>query len=366
MDAIREFLTTTLTAAGGIVEPMEHGLEGLLPLAVRERFGLPEEFRIRLDEAGEAPGSVDGRLGSPLLERLLRERLAAPPLAAVALPAELPRPLPASVPTLLNAVRTGAVESTHAVARYLVAEIRVVLQADELRSALQSVCVRLEDGALVRPLALQSAYPVTLEPLRQDEALHAQQALAVWLRREGPALMLPALGAIARRGRRDLERMAAYYASLDAEMTEAVRRARRDDERERRRIKRAALPADLAARRAQLCERLKPRLSGSLIAATLVASDAECFTIGVLRRTRAGAVIVRYRAGDGSFEGPACACGTATLRFFLCDERLHVLCEACGQHGRLDPSRCHACAHPADEPSVVSIEDATRSMQLGG
>jgi hypothetical protein len=96
MDIIYEFLTTTLAAAGGIVEPLEHGLEGLLPQAVGERLGLPEEFRIQLDEAGEAPGSIDGRLGSPLLERLLHERLAAPPLAAVALPAELPRPLPAS------------------------------------------------------------------------------------------------------------------------------------------------------------------------------------------------------------------------------------------------------------------------------
>ena len=360
MDLIHEFLTTTLTVAGGVVEPMRHGLEGLLPQAAGERFGLPEEFRIRLDETGEVPGSVDGRLGSPLLERLLHERLAAPPLAAVALPAELPRSLPASAPTLLNAVRTGAVESAHAVTRYLVVEIRVVPQADELRSALQSVCIRLEDGALVRPLALQSAYPVTLEPLRREEVRCAEQALAVWLRRQGPALMQPAIETIARRGRRDLERMAAYYASLDAEMAEAVRRARRDDERERRRSKRAALPADLAARRAQLCERLKPRLSGSLVAATLVASDTECFTIGVRRRTREGAVIVRYRAGDGTFEGPACACSTATLRFFLCDERLHVLCETCGQHGRLDPSRCHACTRPADEPSVVLIEDATR------
>ena len=121
MDLIHEFLTTTLTAAGGIVEPMEHGFEGLLPQAVGERFGLPEEFRIRLDEAGEVPGSVDGRLGSPLLERLLHERLAAPRLPPWRSPAELPRPLPASVPTLLNAVRTGAVESAHAVARYLVA-----------------------------------------------------------------------------------------------------------------------------------------------------------------------------------------------------------------------------------------------------
>src|SRR5207247_154538 len=80
----------------------------------------------------------------------------------------------------------------------------------------------------------------------------AARTLGAAFRRAGPEVLGTALEAIARRARRDLLRMADYYASLDAEMARAVERARSPEERTRRDAKRRLLPQDLEARRTQL------------------------------------------------------------------------------------------------------------------
>ena len=125
------------------------------------------------------------------------------------------------------------------------------------------------------------------------------------------------------------------------------------------------MPEDLAARRAQLRERMKFRLSTQLLAATLVETDVRRFELPVQRRAQHGTVAVLLRAGDGVFEGPACgACGVATVRLYLCDEALHVLCDACGQAGRLDRTRCRACRATPAEPMRFVIDDPTASVPL--
>jgi hypothetical protein len=70
-----------------------------------------------------------------------------------------------------------------------------------------------------------------------------------------------ALETLRRRAARDLERLAVYYAGLDAEMAGAAERARTDQERARRREKWAGLPTDLESRREQVRIRIRPRLA---------------------------------------------------------------------------------------------------------
>ena len=112
--------------------------------------------------------------------------------------------------------------------------------------------VRLEDGARAASLDLGGAYPVDAAPLDEREQRAASSALRSWLRREGPRLLAGALETLRRRARRDLERMAEYYASLDAEMANATERARADGERLRRRAKWEALAADKVLIRSHL------------------------------------------------------------------------------------------------------------------
>jgi len=367
-DLVREFLTRTLVAAGGVVEETAGGLEALLPPAAAGSMGLREELRIHLT-AGEPPAdeqTLDGRIGSATLERLVTARLGTPAVAAVAYPPGFPMPLSERWPVLHNAVRVGHPQHRRAADRYLSLELRVVLHSEELRTALVPLTLRLEDGARTPPFRVSGEYPVTRPPLDQREREAIGAALQSWLRREAPTVHAGALETLRRRARRDLERMAEYYASLDAEMAKAAQRARSEEERARRRAKWAALPADLTGRREQLRVRMQPRLSAQLIAATLIESDVERHEFIVRRRNREGMVAVQSRMADGVIEGPACAaCGAATLSLYLCDEQLHVLCEACGLAGKLDRSRCRACQGEDPAPVSVQVEDPTAQLQLG-
>jgi hypothetical protein len=282
-------------------------------------------------------------------------------------PGQLPRPFPDHLPVLLNAVPVGSrVARERQPARYLAASLHLTLSSDEVRHTTLDVACRLEDGTLVPGLDLGAAYPAAAAPLTPAEHAAAARAVRAAFRRAAPRAFAGALETLERRARRDLSRVAAYYASLDAEMRRAVGRARTDQERRRRIAKRALLPDELAARRAQVRERLAARIGAELIAGTLVETEVDRLEVGVRRRAREGTVVLRRRAGDGTLEGVACGgCGTATLRFHLCDEHLHPLCEGCGRAGRLDPTRCGACRPHGAVPLVLAVEDPTAALRLG-
>ena len=366
--SVADFLRLHLAALGGVVDDEPPGLHALLPPEAAGALECGEEVVLAVD-APPADGAVDARLGSALLERCVRARRGRPSLAGVALPGELPRALPDERPVLLNAVRGGAARPRpRAPARYLAAHLRLTLQGDEVRHAPLPVAIRLEDAAEVAPLDLAAAYPVTVAPLAVAERAAATRALHAAFRRAAPVVLAGALEAIGRRARRDLLRMADYYASLDSEMARAVDRTRSPEERARRDAKRRLLPQELEARRAQLRDRLAARLGAELVAATVVETEVDACEVPVRRRTRATTLVLRRRAGDGVLEGPACAsCGRSALQVWICDDGLHPLCDGCGRAGRLDPARCPACrARGGRGGLAVAVEDPTAALRLGG
>jgi hypothetical protein len=367
MDLARELVRLGLEAEGAAVEEAGGDLYALLPPPLAASLDLGEEVRVAFGTGREAEeGVADGRLGSRLVERLAERQLTSPPFAAVALPPELPRRLPANAPVLLNAVAAGEPATSTGFERYVVAELRLQAQSDEMRSQIATVCVRAGDGARVSVPDLTRGDPRDLAPLDEQERRRLAVALRTWLQREGVARMSGAFESVRRRLHRDLESMADFYRGLDADMAAAVRRVRSADERQRREAKRAALGADLSARREQLRERTRLRFSAAVVAATLIESQAQRFTLPVRRRQKSGKLAILCRSADSTFEGPGCdACGAATLRLYLCDERLHVLCDACGQAGRLDAARCPAC-WPAPRPAPrISVLDPTAGLDLG-
>jgi len=361
-DLARALIVGSLTAGGAVVDAHADHVDALLPPELATTLGLAEE--VQIDFTGTAAGAVDGRLGAALVERVAARHLASPPLTALVLQPELPRPLPDHLPVLLNAVRAGVAQRSRETQRYLVATLRLTAHSDEVRSALATLVVRLHDGAHVAALPIERGEAHRLARLTDGERRRTTGALQRWVAVEGPRRLASALDAVQRRARRDLERLADYYASLDEEMRTAEQRARSPDERARRAAKRAALPDDLAARRAQIAERIRARLAATLVAATLVETDAERFDLPVRRRSRDGALRVLGRSADARFEGPACvACGVATLRLYLCDERLHVLCDACGHSGRLDAVRCAGCQPRAAALPPLVVDDPTQALR---
>lgn len=369
MFEVRDFLRRHLEAQGCVAEADDLGLRVLLTPEVASTLGAPEEAHLLTETPsdGGQPGALDAQLGTALLDRAVAARRESRPVATVALAGELPRPLGDGVPVLLNAVRSGPPgPRERRPARYLRAELRIALTGDEVRSVARPVTLRLDDGALVADLPLGAAYRVPSAALTAAERAAASTALRRAVARAAPAALASALDAIGRRARRDLGRVAEYYASLDAEMARAAARARSEDERARRAAKRALLPDELGARRVQIRDRLAARIGGELLAAVVIETEADFFEIPVKRRARTGAVVVRRRAADGSLEGPPCAgCGDHALKLYLCDESLHVLCRLCGDRGRLERTRCMGCRPRPIGQTVVSVEDPTASLRLG-
>ena len=289
MDLARELVRLALEAEGAVVEDTGDGLYALLPAAAAASLSLGEEVRVAFGAGGDAEGStVDGRLGSRLVEALAAPHLAEPPLGALILPAELPRRLPAHLPVLLNGVIAGDAVATGGVERYVVTEVRLVVQSDEMRSRIATLCFRASDGARVSTPRLAGAHEGALEPLAGEERRRLESSLRSWMQREGIRQMAGAFESVRRRLSRDLESMADFYRGLDSDMAAAARRARSDEERQRRNAKRGALGVDMAARRGQLRERTRLRLSGTVVAATLVESQVQRFTLPVRRRQQSG------------------------------------------------------------------------------
>jgi len=265
---------------------------------------------------------------------------------------------------LLNAVRAGpARPRPRAPARYLAAHLRLTLQGDEVRHATLPVAVRLDDGAEVASLDLAAAYPVAVAPLGEAERAAAARTLQAAFRRAAPEVLGMALEAIARRARRDLLRMADYYASLDGEMARAVDRTRSPEERTRREAKRRLLPQELEARRAQLRDRLAARLGAELVAATVVETEVDACDIPVRRRTRATTLVLRRRAGDGVLERSGSArrskrawCSPSTS----CADASH------GRSSWHHAARCPAC-RPCGARAALAlpVEDPTAGLRLG-
>jgi hypothetical protein len=288
-------------------------------------------------------------------------------MAAVAFPPGLALSIPERLPVLLNCVSAGSRGRRRSWQRYLTVELRTTLHGEEVRTAQLSVTIRLSDGARTEPFRVSCANEVSGKPLGDEERRIVTATLRSWLHREVPSLHYMALEALQQRGHRDLERMADYYASLDSEMARAAERTRSEAERKRRLAKWSALAADLESRREQLRVRMRPRLGARILGATLVECDVDEYDMPVRRRKREGTIVLTCRTTDGVIEGPACAsCGVATLRLWLCDERLHVLCESCGQSGVLDAARCRACGDVQPERPVVRLEDPTAQLALGG
>jgi hypothetical protein len=151
--------------------------------------------------------------------------------------------------------------------------------------------------------------------------------------------MTEARGAVARRHARDHRRIEEYFAALAADAAAPRRRIAPEAVRQ----KLEHLVAERDAKLRDLASRYLLRVSLEPVALVRVAVPATTVRLHVRRRKREGELVLRLPAGAQAFDRPACAgCGAATARPAVCDERLHVLCEACVPQAQGRPD-CRAC-----------------------
>lgn len=346
-----EYTADALLAAGALVDREADGILALLPPDLAQELGVSEVCRLaaRAPEVPRDDVLVCG-IGAPALERLGSRLEGSLAVGAARLAVEPPRPRLARALAERFAVRNAPVEPSDAIpglAQYLVAWLAWSAEADDRHDGVVQTGVALDDLGAPEPGLLQLADPLG-EPSRFQpsvlpfDAAAVRRALRLAAERGERALAEPLEGVrslVARRLRRDHERIAEYFEGLA-----------RDARAPRRRIDPAAVEAKLAQLRAErdaklraLGERYRLRVALAPIALLRVEVPALRVRLRVRRRKLAGELLLRLGPGASAFDPLACAaCPGTTSHPLLCDDRLHVLCEACAPTAQGRPS-CGAC-----------------------
>ena len=145
--------------------------------------------------------------------------------------------------------------------------------------------------------------------------------------------------AVARRRDRERARIDDYFGSLIAEAS-----------RPRRQVERAAIEAQIAALRAEHAAKLRDlgarytlRVRIDPVALAAIATRVAEVRLRLRRRKGERELALQVPPGARAPDALACvACPAATRAPVLCDDALHVLCEACAPEVTGRP-RCPAC-----------------------
>jgi hypothetical protein len=346
-----QYAADALLAAGALVDRDEDGWWALLPRQLASELGVGETCRLA-SRAADPPRDdllVCG-MGAPALDRLVALREGAIAVAAARLAVDPPRLSQARPLAERFAVRNApsrVVEVTPSLTTYLVAWLAWSAEADDRYDGVVRTAVSVDDGGAPAPGLLELGDPLGdaagLQPIQRVAGAAAlRRALQLGVARAEGALQTPLAevrALIARRLRRDHERIALYFEQLA-----------RDARAPRRKLDPSAIAAKLAhlagerdAKLRALGERYRLRVRLEPIALLELSVPTLRVRLRVQRRKLAGELALRLAPGASALDPLACAaCTGVTARPLVCDDRLHVLCESCAPlaQGR---ARCPAC-----------------------
>ncbi len=339
------FVMESLAARGALVEAAPGGAMALVPPETARALGLAEETRLALDADGA--GAVGCGLGSPLLERLVAEARAEVPVASLRIDLEAPRAAQVSAAAERFVVRNGVCEFvgvTGGEATYVLAIVSYAAEADDRWEGTFNLVVESTTGG--EP---DAEFASLLDPARSlarrspVETAPVPAPVASRIARRAELAAAPAIASmldgVARRQARDRDRIVEYFDALIGE----ARAPRRRTDGAAIAAKVAQLIAERDAKVRDLAARYAVRVT--LAPAALVRATARVANLRFRVRRRKGEreLEARLPAGARSLDALACdGCGGATPRPALCDDKLHVLCEACVPSPQGRP-RCRAC-----------------------
>jgi len=340
------FVADELAARGALVERNDDGALAVLPPELARRFDLAEACVLAATAGAHAVGCG---LGSPLLDRLVSEVRATVPVSSISWLAEAPRTAVAERLADRLVVRNGVADVlgvAHASATYLVGVFAWTAEADDRYQGMAMSVVNAATFAEPDPGCVAAIADVVAgDDVRVTDARDARGAVggARILATRCSLAIGPRLdevgAAVARRRDRERSRIDEYFASL---INEA--------ERPRRQVARNAISARVAALRAEhtaklrdLAARYALRVRIEPVALAAVAMRVAEIRIRLRRRKGERELALHVPPHARTPDSLACvACSGTTRAPLLCDDALHVLCEACAPDTSGRP-RCPAC-----------------------
>lgn len=341
------FCADALARDGALVE-VANGADGeeqalaILPSALATRLALQEE--VQLAPAART-GAVACGLGTGLLDRLVDERSSLRGYVVADAELAAPRASQAEALAARFALRNAVVDVGAGRARkeaYAFVGTRLVVEADDRDEAFEVLALCASDGAapdsaLVAALALD-----TTSALRgAHRALPAVRAevLPPRLRARLAALAGAHQDDVARRHRRDHERVDAYFHELIYETRTG--RKQRDPAAVKARVEH--LENERAAKLAELRARYTLRARATIVFAAVVEVPTIVVDVRVRRRKEERVLSLHLPSAARTLDVPACdGCLLPAARPAVCDDKIHLLCERCAPsaQGRL---ACPVC-----------------------
>ncbi len=341
------FAADALMVQGALVERAGDECVSVVPGALADSLGIPESCTLTGELASVGEGRVPSGIGSPLLERLTQWASAAPASASLRLEIEPPRAAQARGLAERFAIRNAVfdVEQTSlSDAVYLVVWLAWRAEADDRYDGRLVLAMHAGDGAEPDSALVTAADPSREAAclLRAPDATACSASLGLIARRaahRAQQAVAVASASVARRHARDYRRIVEYFEGLVADARAPKRRVEADAIAK----KVEHLVAERDAKLRDLGQRYALRVSLEPLAAVAITVPAAWVRLRARRRKREGELMLRLPAGAAALDRLSCAaCGEVAARPALCDDALHVLCEACVPqvHGRPPCSAC--------------------------
>ena len=340
------FVVDELSARGALVERGDHGALAVLPPLLARSLDLPDT--LTLTDVG-SDHAIGCGLGSPVLDRLASTVRATVPVASITSLAEPPRTATAERFADRVVVRNGVADvlgASHASVAYLAGIFVWTAEADDRYQGMTVVAANAATGAEPDPRCramIESLIAgADAHIVESRDARGATGGAAVVARRAALAIgpRLEEVGvAVARRRDRERARINEYFASLLAE----AKRPRRQVAPGAIEARVAALHAEHASKLRDLTARYTLRIRLDPIALVAIAMRVIELRIRLRRRKGEREMPLHVPPYAKTPDALACvACPGTTRAPLLCDEALHVLCEACAPDTAGRP-RCPAC-----------------------
>lgn len=335
------FVSDALAARGALLERQDRGVLALLEEPLAHQLDCGTEVLL----AAEAThGATACGLGTPLLDRLVNAARERAPVATVETLAAAPRVLQAQAAAERYVVRNAparVASVTVGHASYVQVFWALRAEADDRHESLVDGLACVTDGSEPPAEAVEAWTAQGTRPWSGHPG--GMERVAGWLAARAAAAASRDVqefqGSVARRHRRDHDRVVGYFADM-------LREARTP----RRRVDPATVAEKLAHLQRERDARLGDLGRQFAVRVQLRAAAVGVFhvpvcqvTLDVKRRKLAGQLLVRLCAGAHALDRVTCAaCGGATAAPLLCDDALHPLCETCVPSAAGRPA-CRAC-----------------------
>lgn len=365
---LKTLVKDAIEASGGLVDDLGESLEAVLPQEVALKAGLKEHQCFSFTAEGRRENDEFVSYDSPVLDsiaRLVNDRgffcktgLDGIHLRRVNLQEVMSRKI-----SLLNSVfkLEGRMERTIS---YLILNFKYSAISEEKKEGLVSTAVNevtlSSSGDMLAALAGYSGnhqvkdQVVSRRPL--EEVFKASYGIAEqYVTRSLEAFR----NGMNRRLGRDIVRLQGYYGALKDEANARIeKRGLSGEEKERELGRIRAIELELARKSAEQAGRYSIHVDVQVINALRVYMPVLFLTLMVKRKDKERRLGVVWNPLLDDIEAPACeACLQLTKGAYLCDERLHLICQHCYECSSCHRKVCHAChtqaCHKCNTPYAV-------------